>query len=262
MSDSTTLFEHAIPYLDELRIAIPSDTRRICLAGFGTADVAIEYARGGSFVTVVNPDHSECEALRSALSDLGLRERITVWNKHFMEHTFESSGLDALAVYDGIRGPSEAKSFFKKCRREVRAGGLFFTLQRVDPRLIEHIPSKLANIWEGASHILDQFDWFHRNWPTLNGLNGHELLEMAEEYVTIERKGLHHLALPYLRVAAVAVAGRPSRGLARLFRRLAALEDRFLYEEELKLFARAVLIAGRMETQMGRVFNIRSTRSV
>lgn len=262
MTKASTHFEQPLPYADELRAAIPPDTRRICLAGFGTADMAIEYARGGSFVTVVNPDHSECEALRSALAGLGLRERITVWNKHFMDHVFESSGLDALAVYDGIRSPAEAKAFFKKCRREVRAGGLFFTLQRVDPRLIEHIPAKLANIWEGFSHILDQFDWFHRYWPTLNGLNGHELLEMAEEYVTIERKGLHHLTSPYLRVLAVASGRRPSRGLAAFLDRWAAIEDRFLFEDELKLFARAVLIGGRMETQMGRVFNIRSTRSV
>lgn len=252
-----------LPFVRDLVNTIPLDTRRVCLAGRGVSALALRYAEAGSFVSVVSDDSQECAALESTIATRGLRDRATIWDKPYMAHNFEMSGIDALAVYDGIQSGDQVLPFFKKVRREIRAGGTIFAVQRTDPDLLGVLPERVTEVVANLSGLLRQIAWFDRHWPLYRGISRAAMEKAVNKFITVERFEPRHITVPHLlallSLLPEVVAATVGRRLVRL---VTQLEDKLLYEDEIRLFARTVLIAGRMETQMGRTFNIRSTRSV
>ncbi len=95
--------------------------------------IALELARRGVFVTVVEPDESLHEPVRMAAEAEHKSIQLTFFASDYMKREFQSSGFDLAIFYSVLSRYNEPLVVLKKAARELRAGGRVFARIRVRP---------------------------------------------------------------------------------------------------------------------------------
>lgn len=118
--------------------------------------IALELARRGVFVTVVEPDESLHEPVRAAAEAEHFMIRLNFYASDYMKREFASSGFDLAIFYSALSRYNEPLVVLKKAARELRAGGKVFARIRVRPamgKIRGHVAPIIDKVTEKAVRV-------------------------------------------------------------------------------------------------------------
>jgi len=122
--------------LDEmLRWACESARRALVVGLEDRGRIALELARRGVFVTVVEPDESLHGPVIAQAEAEQIRVRVNLYASDYMKREFQTSGFDLAVFYSVLSRYNEPLVVLRKAARELRAGGRVFARVKVRPDL-------------------------------------------------------------------------------------------------------------------------------
>ena len=122
--------------IDELLAWGTETARRALVVGLeDRGHIALELARRGVFVTVVEPDESLHEPVKAAAEADHCLIRVNFFASDYMKREFASSGFDLAIFYSSLSRYNEPLVVLKKAARELRAGGRVFARIKVRPAM-------------------------------------------------------------------------------------------------------------------------------
>lgn len=216
--------------------------------------LALDLARMGLFVTVVDPDPEVIRAVSAEAASAKLLTQITVQALDYKDINFAASAFNVIVAWDSLNAYTEQLPLLKKINRELKAGGRLFlrawvaaeTLNRTLMPGGRRLLRSLLALAPGVDPDVVADDSFLTPWAF--ALDRVQLLAEVESLLVVREVTYHHrLVADFADVVAhVAPALKPTLSLLQLM-------DQKLVEARPEL-ARFVAIDAVREKQLGRVF--------
>jgi hypothetical protein len=240
------------PLGDALRSWIDNRIGNVLFLGARFPDIAAEMLERGISVMVVDAEMSRVEAFQAEVgSAVESSRRLGFDLRPYESIQFEASSFNFILAWDGVPAGMDAAAFYKKARRELKAGSNLYLRVPVRPASPLGLAPRLA---EGpATRLLPAVERVERLvgdvlYPR-DGLAIEELREALGRWLKIEEVvpagpllGRLTRLTPGLAAAAIPVTG-VSRVLGRLDQRLRS-----------ERWATEVLIRASKTLDMGKVF--------
>lgn len=192
--------------LDELFTWGTEVARRALVVGLEDGGfIALELARRGIFVTVVEPDESLHQPVMAAAEAEHFLIRMNFYASDYMKREFASSGFDLAIFYSVLSRYNEPLVVLKKAARELRAGGRVFARIRVRPPMdrVNKLVSPLVKLFDkipGAVGARQKMTDALERMPVASSVmalpDSAELLEDIAGVFKIERHVQRHLIAP------------------------------------------------------------------
>lgn len=192
--------------LDELFTWGTEVARRALVVGLEDRGyIALELARRGIFVTVVEPDESLHEPVKAAAEAEHFMIRMNFYASDYMKREFASSGFDLAVFYSVLSRYNEPLVVLKKAARELRAGGRVFARIRVRPpmdgvnKLVAPVIKMIDKVPGAAGvrqKVADAFERLPGAVSVMALPESAELLEDIAGVFKIERHVQRHLIAP------------------------------------------------------------------
>lgn len=117
------------------------DGRRgsLLLIGAHLPEVAIHVLRRGLIVTVNEPDPRRMEAFLEPLKAESVDKSVSWDRRPYSGVEFLSSSYNFIVAWEGLPTDMPMELFFKKSRRELKAGGTLFVRARVFPNPVKDV---------------------------------------------------------------------------------------------------------------------------
>ncbi len=233
--------------------------------------IALELARRGVFVTVVEPDESLHEPVRMAAEAEHKSIQLTFFASDYMKREFQTSGFDLAIFYSVLSRYNEPMVVLKKAARELRAGGRVFARIRVRPDMaviqkrvgpvVEKIDSvpKLAEL---RGKVTGKVTETVEKLPLVSRLvalpDAGALLEDVKGVFKVERYEQHHFLAPLVGWAGTwAKLPAPVRGLVLRWLPVASKVDGVVVKQAgAHLVATHLYIYGLKELGLGHTFRV------
>jgi SAM-dependent methyltransferase len=220
--------------------------------------IALDLAKAGVFVTVVEPDVSLHGPLMAQAEAARCSIRLTIFASDYMKREFSTSGFDLAIFFATLGRYNEPMILLKKAARELRAGGRVFARLRVRPplgglaRLVGRLP-------RGADVIRKAGEWSARV-PGLAAVlalpDADSLLEAVGEVFKIEKAERYHLVAPVLGWLSIQPRMPARELLGKAIPAAARLDDKALRLKAMAPFATHVAFYGSKELGLGKTFRV------
>ena len=274
-----------------LRNAVAEIRGRALVVGAGWPDVALELAERGCFVTIVDARADPLARLHRTVIDRGLARHMTLDARSYGDVSFSAASFEAVIVHDPFPYLAQPRALIKKCRREMRAGGLLLIrvpLARGAP-YPEAVPQRglvaerleIPDPGAGLGRVMALRDGVIRGVyrllggarllrgaarkrqrageigdPRRRGPAWEELREALEEELVVTR--IDATGLLSFELAELACVLRPPLGTlpAWLLDLAIRLDERLLERPAARALATTVLVHATKERELGRVFSL------
>lgn len=218
--------------------------------------IALELAKAGVFVTVVEPDEALHEPVKAKADEAKCSIRLSIFASDYMERNFASSGFDLAVFYSVLSRYNEPIIVLKKASRELRAGGRVFARIRVRPpmdkalKYLEKIPK--------SDVVLEKLSEFVARIPALNSYTAFPdvgtFLKELEGVFKVERVERLHLLAPV--AGHIAGRGGVMAGVVRLLGPLTRLDEAVLKIPNVNSAATHLVVFGTKELGLGKTFSV------
>lgn len=258
--------------LDELIEWGTETSRRALVVGLeDRGRIALEFARRGVFVTVVEPDESLHEPVKAAAEAEHCLIRINFFASDYMKREFATSGFDLAIFYSALSRYNEPLVVLKKAARELRAGGRVFARIKVRPAMgrVRNVVGpvlKKADAVPGVSAARARVRGAVERLPLASRVIGlPDAAHMLDDIATvfkIEKVDKRHLLAPLVGWAGAATGtGATIPEAARVMARKvlpAALkvDDMVIRAAGDRLMATHLCVYGTKELGLGRTFRV------
>jgi len=245
-------FERLEPKLDNRRGAM-------LFIGAELPELAVHVMQRGLFVTVVESDGERMKRFLEPLAEARLDRQVTWERRPYEMVEFQSSSFSYALAWRGIPDSFPAPAlFFKKIKRELKAGGTFFLHHRVKPdpttaipllgRMLARLPEAAqVQVRAGQRRLVDRF-------CPAGALPAAELLALGEQYLNHEETvGLSFLN-DRLELLPFDLAGRLAALLPALVPLLARADNSLLATGPGAALAVDSLFVFARTKELGRVF--------
>jgi hypothetical protein len=218
-------------------------------------EVAVHLAKSGLTLTVVESDRVRLDPFLAVLKDAGLDKTVSVDPRPYAGIEFLTSSYNVIIAWDGIPQGMAPLLFFKKARRELKAGGGVWVRLSVVPRLSGQVPAydKLkARVPARAKPALDRAE--QKTGSLLSLPTAHDLdtlKQLAATQLNLEET----LPLSILTERLDRVPGLSGLA-ARAAKVLTPLEGRLLSSRAFVPLASSVLLKFAKTREFGHVFRV------
>ena len=232
--------------------------RQALLAGALWPRLAVDLARLGVFVTVIDESPARIRAVQDLVVDAGLVGQVTLYQDDYKTRQFSAAGFHLALVWDTLNRYNEVEPLIKKLHRELKTGGkLLLRAAATSPDApaglggaepaVRQIAAMLVGSVPGALERMNEPGRFLK--PNAHALDRDDLLAITERHLVVERTLVHHALLPDL----AELAAAPVPALRRLLPALRRLDERLVARSPER--GRYVAIVAAKEKSLGRVFN-------
>lgn len=128
--------------------SLDSRMGNVLFIGAGAPSVAHHVLKRGLFLTVLDSQAGAADALLAEARSEKLERNISVDMRPYENVEFQGSSYNAVIAWNGIPNGMAPALFFKKVRRELKAGASVFLLTTVTPRPV--LPEKLQKAWSAV----------------------------------------------------------------------------------------------------------------
>lgn len=233
--------------------------------------IALELARRGVFVTVVEPDESLHEPVRMAAEAEHRSMQLTFFASDYMKREFQSSGFDLAIFYSVLSRYNEPMVVLKKAARELRAGGRIFARIMVRPELTgirKHIDSIIQKIdgvpklAELRGKLVGKVSGTVERLPVVSRLaalpDAGELLQEVAGVFKIERHEQRHILAPVFGWAGTyrKFPGLARKAVARAIPMVVRVDGAVVKAAGPRLVASHLYIYGLKELGLGHTFRV------
>lgn len=126
--------------------------------GAALPELAAELVSRGIPVMLVESDTRLLEGFLQRCRELGVDKKVSVDPRPYPDIAFEASSYNVVLAWKGIPAGMPPAAFFKKVRRELKAGSRLFLRTRVRPARPEFVarvlPASIAQRLDGAEKAL------------------------------------------------------------------------------------------------------------
>jgi len=168
------------------------DGRRgsLLLIGAHLPEVAIHVLKRGLIVTVNEPDPQRMEAFLEPLKAESVDKSVSWDRRPYSGVEFLSSSYNFIVAWEGLPTDMPSERFFKKARRELKAGGTLFVRAKVLPdplrdfdmvsKALEAMPDK------AAAHLKRAAVGIRARLCPDGSLNSAEVITTADRFLNLE----------------------------------------------------------------------------
>lgn len=160
--------------------------------------IALELAKAGIFVTIVDPDERLQKPVMDAADEARCSIRMNFYASDYMKREFAASGFDLIIFFSALGRYNEPIVVLKKASRELRAGGRVYGRLRVRPP-VEPILARVRKI-PGAPAVLAKAAELVARLPGVSVVaalpEADEFLADVGEVFKVEKSARFHLAAP------------------------------------------------------------------
>ena len=274
-----------------LREALSDVRGRVLVIGAGWPELAFELAARDIFVTLLDPRADRLAALQTQTIERGLTRRLTLDARSYGDVSFSATSFEAIVLYEPFAYLASPQALVKKCRREMKAGGLLLVRAVLasgapfpDPTPPKGLVAKGIEIPEAgrfhgpAATVRDRVvdglykvlgtarllrDTARVRWqagqlggPSTRGFPWDELQEALAGELVVTR--VDACQLVSFELAELASALRPPLGVLpdRLLELGLQLDERLFGRPAARALASTVLVHATRERELGRVFTL------
>lgn len=245
------------PLLKDIRAWASEGVRRVLVVGLeDRGRLALDLARLGLFVTVVDPDNTLVLAAQALAEREKCGIRMNFYGSDYMKREFATGGFDMVIFFAALPRFSEPNVVISKAARELRAGGKFFARLRVRPglsRLRKEVAGRLPLLEKGLS----QLEAVGRRAKAVLGLprlppESDEIVEACGRVLKVEKVEYVHLISPLLALGACSLP--IPQTLVRYAAHLDTVALRRL--PHLRVFATHLVLRATKELGLGKTFRL------
>ena len=243
------------------RILSELDNRmgNVLFIGARVPDIAAHLASRGLFVTVVESDPTRLQAFLEHMKSAGLEQSMSVDLRPYPSISFEGSSYNVVVAWEGTPDGMLPDEFFKKVRRELKAGSNLYLRTALRPALpssqgllrkvASRLPERVVSAGEGVSErILSML--IDPDAPDRSAL-----VEAADRFLVVENiEVLSVLPPPVARLAGVASGlGHFAAGVPMV---IDLLDARLVGLGAVASLATSALLRCSKSREFGRIFRV------
>lgn len=162
----------------------------VLFVGAHLPEVALHVLKSNLFVTVVENDAARLEEFFKPLREAKLDRGVSVDQRKYETIDFVTSSYNVILVWEGIPDGMVPNLFFKKARRELKAGSMLYLRESMRPELapesslLGRLESKLPDHLKGTVGSLAR--QIESAAAPAGAKEMAELKEAAEQYLALE----------------------------------------------------------------------------
>lgn len=232
----------------------------LLLIGAHLPDIALHVMQNGLYVTVVEANVERMNQFLGPLKEAGVDRSVTWDRRPYRSIEFVGSSFNYIVCWEGIPEAMEPALFFKKARRELKAGGAVYLRTPVIPDLVPEgsrragllarMPAKVSDI------VLRIVSGLQTRLALPDALDAGSIRETADHFLNLESVVPLSLFAERLEGLSGAVSSAlgslPGEPLKTLF----ALEGRVTSDGAASRLASSVLFKFAKTKEFGNIFKV------
>ena len=228
--------------------------------GADLPEIATQVLGQGMFVTVVETDADRMDAFMAPLREQRIDKSVTWERRPFNHIEFQSSSFTYASAWNGVPDGFEDQSlFFKKIRRELKAGGMLYLKSTVRRNLFEAFPELDKMLGHLPGGVRNQVQKIAETWtgliPEIAAESQSALETRADRYLDLQEA----LPLSTINHQLVTHLSRDIRGSfsvlpGQLFKLADQLDARLSAMAAAQLFPTTTFFKFSRTKELGRVF--------